>query len=80
MLVTLDGAPVGAPCILGRHDLLVTALRALLETAVKFSEPGGVVRLTYPSAPGENSNCDGDQRAHRAGSRDPRVLRSLRHR
>ena len=36
---------------LGRHDLLVTALRALLETAVKFSEPGGVVRVTYDFAP-----------------------------
>jgi signal transduction histidine kinase len=49
--VRLDCGPAGTAFILGRNDLLVTALRALLETAVKFSEPGGVVRLTYDFAP-----------------------------
>jgi len=38
--------------ILGQRDLLVTALRELLETAVKFSELGGTVRLACDSTPG----------------------------
>jgi two-component system sensor histidine kinase SenX3 len=49
--VTLECAPARAAFILGRHDLLVTALRGLLETAVKFSESGGIVRLACDSAP-----------------------------
>jgi DNA-binding response OmpR family regulator len=49
--VRLDCGTAGPVFVLGREDLLATALRALLETAVKFSEPGGVVRLTYDSVP-----------------------------
>jgi signal transduction histidine kinase len=49
--VTLDCGPAGAAFVIGRHSLLVTALKALLETAVKFSEPGGIVRLTYGFGP-----------------------------
>jgi K+-sensing histidine kinase KdpD len=37
--------------ILGNYGLLATAIRALLETALKFSEPGGVVHLAFDSAP-----------------------------
>jgi CheY-like chemotaxis protein len=48
--VTLEFAPAGAAFILGRRDLLVTAFLALLKTAVKFSEPGGSVRLAWNSA------------------------------
>jgi signal transduction histidine kinase len=50
--VTMEWAPMETAFILGNRDLLVTALRALLDTAVKFSEAGGVVRLTCDSAPG----------------------------
>jgi two-component system, sensor histidine kinase and response regulator len=49
--VRLECAPARDAFILGRHDLLVTALRALLETAVKFSESGGIVRLACSVAP-----------------------------
>jgi signal transduction histidine kinase len=49
--VGLECGTVGPVFVLGREDLLAKALRALLETAVKFSEPGGVVRLTYDSVP-----------------------------
>jgi two-component system, sensor histidine kinase and response regulator len=38
--------------VLGDADLLVRALQALLETAVKFSEKGGTVRLSCEVAPG----------------------------
>jgi len=49
--VALECAPAGAAFILGHHDLLVTAIRALVETAVKFSRPGETVRLAcYPVA------------------------------
>jgi DNA-binding response OmpR family regulator len=48
--VTFECAPAGVACVLGRQDLLVTALRALLETAAKFSKPG-TVRLAWESAP-----------------------------
>jgi DNA-binding response OmpR family regulator len=44
--VRFDCPPAGAAFILGRQDLLVTALGGLLKTAVKLSEPGGMVRLT----------------------------------
>jgi K+-sensing histidine kinase KdpD len=36
----------------GDEDLLVRALRALLETAVKFSQEGETIRLTYEAIPG----------------------------
>jgi DNA-binding response OmpR family regulator len=48
--VTLECAPAHAGFILGRQDLLVTAFLALLKTAVKFSESGGIVRLACNSA------------------------------
>jgi two-component system sensor histidine kinase BaeS len=51
--VTVEPAPTATPFILGAHDLLVTALGALLETAVKFSEPGGVVHCACDSSPDE---------------------------
>jgi DNA-binding response OmpR family regulator len=47
--VTLECAPASAAFILGGQDLLVTAFLALLKTAVKFSEPGGIVRLASNS-------------------------------
>jgi two-component system, sensor histidine kinase and response regulator len=50
--VTIDWVPMEAAFILGNHHLLVTALRALLDTAVKFSEAGGNVRLACDSVPG----------------------------
>lgn len=48
--VAVQYAPPSAAFILGGHDLLVTAFLALLKTAVKFSEPGGIVRLASNSA------------------------------
>lgn len=36
--------------VLADEDLLVRALRALLETAVKFTEAGGTVRVAYEAA------------------------------
>ena len=36
----------------GDEDLLVRALRALLETAVKFSQEGETIQLTYEAIPG----------------------------
>lgn len=50
--VTLEWAPAQTAFILGTHKLLVTALLALLETAVKFSDSGGIVRLACESAAG----------------------------
>ena len=49
--VTLEEAPLRTELILGTYDLMVTALRALLRTAVKFSEPGGIVQLACDSTP-----------------------------
>jgi len=49
--VTVEPALTATPIILGTHDLLLTALKALLETAVKFSEPGGVVHCACDSSP-----------------------------
>jgi two-component system sensor histidine kinase/response regulator len=45
--VAFDQPPPGLDIVLGDEDLLVRALHALLETAVKFSEEGGTIRLTY---------------------------------
>jgi two-component system, sensor histidine kinase and response regulator len=39
--------PPGLDLVLGNEDLLVRALHALLETAVKFSQEGGTIRLAY---------------------------------
>jgi two-component system, sensor histidine kinase and response regulator len=43
--VTLTRPPLDLKLVLGDQELLVRALRALLETAVKFSEKGETVRL-----------------------------------
>jgi len=43
--VALAPPPAGQHMVLGDEDLLVRALHALLETAVKFSEEGATVRL-----------------------------------
>jgi two-component system sensor histidine kinase/response regulator len=44
--VALDTAPAGPDLVLADLDLLVRALNALIETAVKFSRPGQTVRLS----------------------------------
>lgn len=44
--VALSPAPEGLDLVLADEDLLVRALQALLETAVKFSEEGETVRLS----------------------------------
>jgi two-component system sensor histidine kinase/response regulator len=49
--VTLAPPPAGPGLVLADEHLLVRALQALLETAIKFSDKGGVVRLSYASAP-----------------------------
>ncbi len=49
--VTLIPLPADLGRILGDEDLLVRALHALLETAVKFSEEGGTVRLALEVLP-----------------------------
>lgn len=48
--VTLVLEPTDSAVVLGTMDLLVKAFQALLETAVKFSDPGGTVRIvcSYP--------------------------------
>jgi two-component system, sensor histidine kinase and response regulator len=51
--VTVEWEPMKTAFILGTHDLMVTALQALLETAVKFSESGGIVRVASESAQGK---------------------------
>jgi two-component system sensor histidine kinase/response regulator len=43
--VTIEPPPAVVGCVLGVEDLLVKALHALLETAVKFSTAGDAVRL-----------------------------------
>jgi two-component system, sensor histidine kinase and response regulator len=48
--VALKTPPATPSVILGDEDLLVRALHALLETAVKFSEQGGTVALFRDSA------------------------------
>jgi two-component system sensor histidine kinase/response regulator len=45
--VAFDRPPPGLDIVLGDENLLVRALHALLETAVKFSEEGGTIRLAY---------------------------------
>ena len=48
--VTLIAPPVDLGLVLADENLLVRALQALLETAVKFSDKGGAVRLAHESA------------------------------
>ena len=45
--VKLNPLPEDLGLVLGNEELLVRAFHALLETAVKFSEEGGAVRLEY---------------------------------
>jgi signal transduction histidine kinase len=49
--VTIEPAPAVTGSVLGMEDLLVKALHALLETAVKFSQAGGVVALACHYVP-----------------------------
>jgi len=49
--VTLTPPSAGLDLVLGDEDLLVRALHALLETAVKFSEEGETVRLSRDVVP-----------------------------
>ena len=48
--VTVTPPPAGLELVVADEDLLVRALHALLETAVKFSEEGGTVRLAREMA------------------------------
>jgi two-component system sensor histidine kinase/response regulator len=50
--VVLSPPSVGVQLVLGDEDLLAKALHALLETAVKFSKEGGIVRLSQDVAVG----------------------------
>jgi two-component system, sensor histidine kinase and response regulator len=49
--VSLEPAPEDLGQVWGDEDLLVRGLHALLETAVKFSEEGGTIRLAREAAP-----------------------------
>ncbi len=51
--VALEGMPDTQTVVLGDEDLLVKALRRLLETAIKFSEKGETVQLTCGPEPGK---------------------------
>jgi two-component system sensor histidine kinase/response regulator len=48
--VTLTPIAVVLDVVLGDEDLLVRALQALLETAIKFTEEGGSVLMSYEAA------------------------------
>ena len=47
---SIELEPGEAGCVLAKRDLLVKAIQALLETAVKFSKAGQVVRLNCEAA------------------------------
>jgi two-component system sensor histidine kinase/response regulator len=49
--VALAGLPDGEGSVLGHEELLVRAVQALLETAVKFSGDGTALQLEYHPAP-----------------------------
>jgi signal transduction histidine kinase len=49
--VALSPSPPGLGLVVGDEDLLARAFQALLETAVKFSERGGRVRLSRDEGP-----------------------------
>jgi two-component system, sensor histidine kinase and response regulator len=51
--VRLTGPTADAGLVLAEENLLVRAFQALLETAVKFSEKGGTVRLSSEVGPNE---------------------------
>jgi two-component system sensor histidine kinase/response regulator len=50
--VSIELEPGEAGCVLAKRDLLLKAIQALLETAVKFSKAGQVVRLKCQAGPG----------------------------
>jgi len=49
--VELELEPGAAACVVAKRDLLQKAMQALLETAVKFSKAGDVVRLKCQATP-----------------------------
>ena len=49
--IELDSQLGTAGCVVAKRDLLVKAMQALLETAVKFSKAGDIVRLTCHADP-----------------------------
>jgi DNA-binding response OmpR family regulator len=49
--VAFDPAPDATDLVLADHKLLVRALHALLETAIKFCEKGGTIRFSSEMAP-----------------------------
>jgi two-component system, sensor histidine kinase and response regulator len=51
--VGIELEPGQAGCVVAKRDLLLKAIQALLETAVKFSKAGEVVRLKCLAAPSE---------------------------
>jgi DNA-binding response OmpR family regulator len=53
--VELPPPPVGLGAVMGDEALLVRALHALLETAVRFSEDGETVRLVHGVVPGSRT-------------------------
>jgi len=53
--VQLASAPSDLGLVQGAPDFLVRALQSLLETAVKFTRAGTIVRLTKAASPGEIS-------------------------
>jgi DNA-binding response OmpR family regulator len=50
--VTLPSAPIDAGNVFGVRDLLIKALKALIETAARFSDAGQAVRLSSRSLEG----------------------------
>ena len=49
--VTIQSSPAGGALILGEEELLVKALQSLLETGVKFSQPGQSVQVSCSGLP-----------------------------
>ena len=50
--VRIELEPGDAGCVVAKRDLLLKAMQALLETAVKFSKTGQAVRLSCQAGPG----------------------------
>jgi len=48
--ITLDSG--GSGCVIAKRDLLLKAIQTLLETAVKFSQPGETVGMKCQTGPG----------------------------
>ncbi len=51
--VGIELEPGESGCVLAKRDLLLKAIQALIETAVKFSKVGQVVRLECQAGPGD---------------------------